>query len=1136
MTSSDTTSTDTRLLRPLRPDAEVASQALSILHLFANRPTLRETARRTLQQVLDDLFPSLDIKVASAAVLEPRWNETPGGSSFAGYLSYGLTDLLLESYWKGSCRVFSDKSFLSRYSNVETPPAIDVELSEISEVLDEWGPQLLQCYQQELVDFWSQSSGNNAGLWQRLRDLFREQLRIASQALAGEALLAVQGVLDYPDNTQRERVQGDAATQAAVTFVYEDVSTATADDVLVLSMTRNVGGRTIALLFTLSGGIEVFSSEEAMTRSWFGVRRAGRLSLRNYWPEHDIFDALTLSLLERQLQVIAAIKPEVFADLPTLERRLEQVSSPSTLLGAFHSGHEARLSTLEDLLPSWLKQASPADRVAYSKLLASQAGQNRTGTTFLSDIAPIHEYAEQALKALMVADDPTREPINVRDIEVTQRRLENTAFEIIDPPFPEPRYQTTRSAFSQLAVKNIGALPLVPSQIHYRNGEPPAWLTYDYLRDLTTRADIGQRYPDLLQRKLRGDSDESQRRREQFRASMSIQLPLLALELKIRKRLSDPAYRQVVAALQTAAVDRQVEGHAMVVRPLGFQAGADSRTDYVLNMFVIGPQELGRGPHILYRPASDEPMLEFVSWADLLSAIQEDESLQRSVLAGLAPSIRHIYANGGFVEPHVGGVILGEFDVLQLQRVSLASAVSVDVFSALYRACAQALIEQAKGDSVSNSEARWDQLKDFGWVLFNLLQPLLDGPLATIGLLVQLTKSIEGLVQRENAEHRLEAAADVLMNLALILVHSGSPVPAIARTEASGVVGETALDLRILLDNKIDRRPVGPFGGEPKLSFGWNSARGQLSAPQLANLNSFKLSVPLRGDSLVKSGEFRGLYKQGGNVYACVEDNWFRVSPTLDGVVITDPTSASRRGPWLKSDEQGRWSFDFRLRLLGGMPLSVRATRKLGKLEKNARDLLAGYDGQVAEARRMAKSDRPPADVESLIMNQADPFDAAANNIEALTRSAGEVSLEPVVDQLRNTATRLRKLAQQTRIEMYKSRNPTAGAVEYLLEAEEISIRKVGGRTDSSGGKGTDFLQEYEIRDTDNNVLWYAHFHYPTKEAAPDSFAKAHLKTVAQRRLGLNFQKDQQAAGHAVTSIWRGDISRTTARQVFFHQ
>jgi hypothetical protein len=71
---------------------------------------------------------------------------------------------------------------------------------------------------------------------------------------------------------------------------------------------------------------------------------------------------------------------------------------------------------------------------------------------------------------------------------------------------------------------------------------------------------------------------------------------------------------------------------------------------------------------------------------------------------------------------------------------------------------------------------------------------------------------LKGLFNAKMPEHRLEAAADVLMNLALILVHSGSPVPAIARTEASGVVSETALDLRILLDNKIDRRPVGPFG------------------------------------------------------------------------------------------------------------------------------------------------------------------------------------------------------------------------------------------------------------------------------------------------------------------------------------
>jgi hypothetical protein len=165
-----------------------------------------------------------------------------------------------------------------------------------------------------------------------------------------------------------------------------------------------------------------------------------------------------------------------------------------------------------------------------------------------------------------------------------------------------------------------------------------------------------------------------------------------------------------------------------------------------------------------------------------------------------------------------------------------------------------------------------------------------------------------------------------------------------------------------------------------------------------------------------------------------------------------------------------------------------------------------------------------------------DRFEAAADNIEELTRPAGEVSLEPVVNELRDTATRLRKLAQQTRIEMYKSKNPTAGALEYLLGKKEIRIHKVGERTDSSAGKGIDFLQEYEILDTaNNNVLWYAHFHYSTKEAAPASFTKAHLKTVAQRRQGLNFQKDQQAAGHAVTRIWRENISPAMARKAFLH-
>jgi hypothetical protein len=76
-------------------------------------------------------------------------------------------------------------------------------------------------------------------------------------------------------------------------------------------------------------------------------------------------------------------------------------------------------------------------------------------------------------------------------------------------------------------------------------------------------------------------------------------------------------------------------------------------------------------------------------------------------------------------------------------------------------------------------------------------------------------------------------------------------------------------------------------------------------------------------------------------------------------------------------------------------------------------------------------------------------------------------------------------------------------------------------------------LQEYEIRDRNNGVLWYAHFHYLKKDAAADAFTKAHLKTFAQRRQGLAFQKNQQQSGQAVDRIWRGGIGSVAARKFF---
>jgi hypothetical protein len=1136
MSTSDSTVAVTNPLRPLRNDTQVTSLALSVQQLCAARPGLLDAARITLQDLLDERYPTLGITANSAVILEPRWSLVEGQRRVAGYRSHGLTDLLLERCRGVDARAFSPESFLSFCAGEEFPREVGVPLTDIQQMLDEWGPLLLECYQHHLLDFWSQPREGGTSAWGELCDLFREQLQQASLGLASEELATVQAVLDYPDNAHRQRVLGDATTQASITFVYDDDSDLHPDDVLVMSMTRDLGNREIALLYTLTGGIEVFSSVAAMEESWFGLRQARYRRLRNYTPEHDIFDALTLSLLERQLQVIAAIKPSAFTDSASLERRVEQLSSPGLLLGAFRSGHETRLSTLQDLLPSWLKNAPMADRRAYSRLLSSLATLHRTSEPFMTGIPTILEYASQRLKAKMLEDDRMRTDVAMSDIVVTLKRVSNSAFEIIDPPYPSPRHVSETLTFPPMAVRNIGAFPYVESRVSYKGGEPPAWLTYDYLRELTTRADIGKTYPLLLQHKLLDDPVECARRQKHFCDSLSFLLPLVALELKIKKSLTDLACRYVCAVLQAATFDRHVAGNEVVVRPLAFLTHVDATADVVGNMFVIGPKDVSQGPHILYRPSSPIPLIEFASWVVLLDAIKEGGELQESVLDGLSTVARPIYANGGFQEPHRGRVIVSDFDLPLSPEPALLSSAQLqgDVASALYKACAQALIEQARQVSVSDSQARRDSFKQFAWATFNLLLPLFSGPVAAVGLLVQLTASLDEFVKSENAENHWEALTSVLMNLALVLVHAGSPLSGISRLDELQVAGDESAVRRVTLDSAIHNKQYSPYGAKARLAYGWSSPRGRFSARELVNLETFKRVAPPSPVSSVTSGEYRGLYQQGSLWFANVEGDWFRVSRKLEGVVIIDAAHPARTGPWLKSDGQGQWTYAYGPRLLGGAGgLSVRAARKLKTLKKEGSDLLATLNQQIAEAGWLSRSNRAPVDVEELFTGASTRFKDCAAKIADLTRTLGDQAPQTLIDDLSAAARQLQDLGRTTRIAMTKSNLPTVGAVEYLLQEKEISIRQVGGRTDISGGKRTDFLQEYEIRDTSNKVLWYAHFHYLKNNAAADAFSKAHLKTFAQRRQGLVFQKNQQQSGQSIDRIWRADIGSAAARKFF---
>ena len=114
----------------------------------------------------------------------------------------------------------------------------------------------------------------------------------------------------------------------------------------------------------------------------------------------------------------------------------------------------------------------------------------------------------------------------------------------------------------------------------------------------------------------------------------------------------------------------------------------------------------------------------------------------------------------------------------------------------LYGSNARALVDQAKAESVSNSESRWAVLLEGGGLIFNslLLIPALPRPLMLAGWLFSLASSVSqdipALASNDSATREL-AVADVLLNLGMLLFHlfpsvtpEPTPLTAVNRAQA----------------------------------------------------------------------------------------------------------------------------------------------------------------------------------------------------------------------------------------------------------------------------------------------------------------------------------------------------------------
>ncbi|MBK3507260.1 hypothetical protein [Pseudomonas sp. MF6747] len=961
------------------PAAHPARQAVEAR--FLTRPTLRSVTAQLLADHLKEKYPPLRSALADLRLAIPR---DGGGRSLLPLLEVALSHLADGSFPDVSMRYGLD-CYLGDATGTrlsfEADGPHDYDLAVIEAVIRELPLILSIAFQDALAAYWNQDTEAGGSRWQWLARVLHGALLDSAIRQPGSLARQLDTLLTlarYPErSTRAQRPWPQKAVRAyTLETVLEQAGsrlTLQASDVLVVAPTQ-------VLLCRVSGQIEAYADLEAFGQAW-GMHlqqrfRAQRITWKQYEPDGNIFEVQAALILEGQLDTLAAIELPAGSSVQALELRFAAATNPAQVFSPSTTTPLATLNSIRAALPAWLQHAGAAERLAYRECLLEQAGIRRLtlGDSDFDSLETLRSYATEhlnhqlcldrsvALGGQRACDAAARSSgYHADDLQLTF----HVAVGTLAGGYVEP----VTLSLVDLALKNLSGAPNGRMTLSHRTGRAiEAWLTADGIRQLVQRVDIGKNYPLYLRQELLGDTEAAQKRKRLFEQQRPVQLKTQALEhrLKGEAGLTPRGILWVNAVLSPACSGRQVDGESIVMRVLALVRKPGATADVVQNMFIIEPLDTQRGPHLLYRPAYRDSLLEFASRDSLLAALVRPGALQDSVLTWLPDSARAIYSNGGFTQPHYVRVGLGsEFDPLPrvpepAQLAAAGDQSSDEILQALNNGSlmeylfgceTRQLLAQAERESTSNSESRWALILEGMQLGFNTLLMAVRGPLAAIGWLMQLVQGLTHDVpalESDDPQTQALAWVDLLQNIALLLVHHGSltaapvhPVldealpmfPALRRAALGAATSQPA----------IERGTVGlpcepPGGGRTLVDFDHSLASDAASAALLEKLRAFSLPWPQPLPAQVSAGRHLGLYNLNGVWHASVGGLLFRASivPGFGDVYIVHPEKTDHPGIKLRTDGKGHWTLDRGLKLVGGGPKRMAALREENQRRKNA--------------------------------------------------------------------------------------------------------------------------------------------------------------------------------------------------------
>ena len=943
------------------------STAYGLLTQLTTGPTTREVASTLLKTALSEQYPTLNLNPDLAMLVTPRWRVDKEVIEPLEPLVESLTSILArQALGREPVTYLEGEHFLTLQPDTTPSVHLPVKIDTIGRLINELALLLYSAFQEQQLDYWN-ASYNSAGLrWQVFSSALRKIWNVTHVQGWDEDDCAMARTLYHaPDLAMRA---GKDPYQSHAYLMDVDVQRPTHQEHVGLLDTAILVGthkqRTIILTYSLIAGYERFDSMEQLSDNLLyklsNVHPGAEVKWRLYEPRGNFFDSQACALIALQIDAIGALGKDAADNRAELARRRPTVAR---IMPSIEDLSDHRLSNIREIhqrLPAWMIAASDLEMAAYGRLMIdlAQLHTHYRGRSFNDDIAPIRDYAREQLQG-RIKTHPQGAKLNVEKIQIVIQSP------VIWGTFVVPGGKDiTRRGLIDLALENLTGLPTGVSSVVYNDNDAPDWLTFDYLKGVIESLDIGASYPALIRQKLLDDPLESKRRQTLYTSHLRLQLPLLALQMKMQHRngLDERGFLYVAAAVQAEAYERHVDGQPAVIRPLAFSPALrpGHRQDVVANMFVIGPRDHTVGPCVLYRPLLQPMLMQFPSRQNLLYAIKHDRALRESVLAWLPEADRFNYGQYVFpdtlpspwtavralVEPATLVYMSGPIDLGD-------EALLGDPLATLFTSNANALIELATRQSVSNVQKRWDTLRHAGWQIFNGALPFLG---RTAGIAVWIWQIMDDLQEAEVLVDTPEAPApwaalvDMFLNLGMalalhvalrhptreVIVESLEPL-AEPELDLSEVTKETPIapikEISITRQPDIADRELPPAHQGP-LHVSGALKRAPSSLGEL--LDTFAVAKPEGlGDPIKTANEYQHLRFQADKWYVAVGQRWFEVIvDENDDVLIVDPKNPSRTGPLLIHNMAGQWFVDTRLRLRGG---GFRNRRRAAQEQKPSR-------------------------------------------------------------------------------------------------------------------------------------------------------------------------------------------------------